>query len=48
MAPLHKAIVRKELDKMLEAGIITPFSSAWSFPVVIVSKKGGNLRFCVD
>ena len=39
MAPLHNAIVRKELDKMLEVGIITPSSSAWSFPVVIVSKK---------
>ena len=48
MAPLHNAIVRKELDKMLEAGIITPSSSAWSFPVVIVSKKDGNPRFCVD
>ena len=28
MAPFHNAIVRKELDKMLEAGIITPSSSA--------------------
>ena len=48
MAPLHNAIVRKELEKMLEAGIITPSSSAWSFPVIIVSKKDGNPRFCVD
>ena len=39
LAPLHIDIVRKELYKMLEAGIITPSSSAWSFPVVIVSKK---------
>ncbi|CDF38852.1 unnamed protein product [Chondrus crispus] len=48
MAPLHNEIVREELDKMLEAGIITPSSAAWSFPVVIVSKKDGNPRFCVD
>ena len=37
MAPFHNEIVPKELDKMLEEGIITPSSSAWSFPVVIVS-----------
>ena len=48
MAPLYNAIVRKELDKVLEAGIITPSISAWSFLVVIVSKKYGNPRFCVD
>ena len=48
MASLHIAIVRKELDKMMESGIITPSSSAWSFPIVIVSKKEGNPRFCVD
>ena len=48
MALLHNSIVRKELDKMLQAGIITPSSSAWSFPAVIVSKKDGNPRFCVD
>ena len=48
MAPLHNNIVRKELDKMLEGGIITPSRSAWSFPVIIVSKKDRNPRFCVD
>lgn len=33
---------------MLEAGIITPSNSVWSFSVVIASKKDGELRFCVD
>ena len=33
---------------MLEAGIITSSSSAWSFPGVIVSKKDGNPHFRVD
>ena len=48
MAPLHNAIVCKELDNMPDAGIITPSSSAWYFSVVIVSKKDGNPRSCVD
>ena len=45
---MNNDIVRKELDNMLEAGIITPSSSAWYFPVVVVSEKDGNPRVCVD
>ena len=48
MSPRHNDFIRKELDNLLDAGIITPASSAWSFPVVIATKKDGTLRFCVD
>ena len=48
LPPRHNGVVREELDKMLEAGIITPSVSAWSFPIVIASKKDGKPRFCVD
>ena len=48
MAPKHNEFIRKELDNLLDAGIIVPVSSAWSFPVVIASKKDGTPRFCVD
>lgn len=48
MAHMHNGIVRKKFDKRRDEGIITLFSSAWSFPIVVVPKKDGNPRFCVE
>lgn len=48
ISPYMQAIMHKELDEMLELGVVRPSSSPWSSPVVLVKKSNGEYRFCVD
>ena len=41
-------IVKRELEEMEKHGIIEKSMSDWSSPIVLVKKKDGTLRFCVD
>ena len=43
-----KQEVARQLKTMQEAGIIQPSISPWASPVVLVRKKDGTYRFCVD
>ena len=40
--------IEQMIAKMLEQKVITPSSSPWASPVVLVAKKDGSTRFCVD
>ena len=39
---------RNLVEKMVDQGIVEPSTSPWSSPIVLVTKKDGTTRFCVD
>ena len=46
--PHRRGEVRELLDQMLDKGVIEPSASPWASPIVLVQKKDGSTRFCVD
>ena len=45
---MYRDEVLKDLKEMQESGIIEPSTTEWSSPIVLVKKKDGTLRMCVD
>jgi transposase InsO family protein len=48
ISPLNRQIINDEVQKMLSKGIISFSNSPWASPVVIVKKRDGSPRFCID
>jgi hypothetical protein len=48
LSPEKQRILIEQVDEMLSIDVIEPCESAWSSPVLIVMKKNGQPRFCLD
>ncbi|CAM4693110.1 unnamed protein product [Lepidochelys kempii] len=48
VSPQAKTAIEREIQNMLQMGVIRPSSSAWASPVVLVPKPHGEIRFCMD
>ena len=48
IAPPLMEEVRQHIQEMLDGGAIHPSQSPWCNAVVLVRKKDGSLRFCID
>ena len=43
-----REVLRNEVDTMLEMGVVRPSTSPYASPIVMVKKKDGSNRVCVD
>ena len=49
LAPRHELEeLRKQLDDILEKGLVEPSCSPYGVPVLFVNKKDGSMRMCID
>ena len=47
--PMHvEDKVNEKVDEMLSNGVITESTSPWNSPIVVVTKKDGDIRLCID
>lgn len=48
VAPSERQVIADQVKEMLLKGVVRESSSPWAAPVILVQKKDGSWRFCVD
>ena len=48
LSPIAKKEIGKQVQDLLDADIVEPSHSMWSAPTVLVKKKDGSMRMCID
>ncbi|CAM5175261.1 unnamed protein product [Eretmochelys imbricata] len=48
VSPQAKTAKEREIQDMLQMGVIRPSNRAWASPVVLIPKPNGKICFCVD
>jgi len=48
MAPAELPELKKQLEDLFEKQFIRPSVSPWGAPVLLVKKKEGSSRLCID
>lgn len=48
MAPFEQRELKNQLEELLSKHFIQPSVSPWGTPVLLVKKKDGGMRLCID
>ena len=47
MPVMENAEIKKQIQELLDKGVIMPRTSPWRSPIILVPKKDGTWRMCV-
>ena len=48
VSPREREIIDELVKEMLDTGVCSTSNSPWASPIVLIPKKDGSIRFCVD
>ncbi|KAJ8651314.1 hypothetical protein O0I10_013196 [Lichtheimia ornata] len=48
MSPRELDELKRQLNELLDLGLIEPSTSPWGAPILFVRKKDGSMRMCID
>ncbi|XP_053212264.1 uncharacterized protein LOC128395805 [Panonychus citri] len=48
LSALKRELATKMIEELIDDGFVVPSNSPWASPIVMVDKKTGEKRFCVD